>query len=133
MPYSKRDTEYLIEEYTKDPCIETVNRLCVELNKTPKSIISKLSSEGHYVKVGYRDKTGAIPVKKDEIVAEIENVYGCKLSNLSKAPKDTLKLLRDLILEQDKTLNEALSSLADLSETSEIKSSMLRARIRAVD
>jgi len=136
MAYSKKDTKYLTEEYLKlietMPSIEVVNKLCIALNRTPKSIIAKLSKEGVYHKQGYRDKRGAVPIKKSEIVDQISEVFGCTFIGLDKAPKLTLLALLDLVRDQDTTLEEALAALSDVSETSDIKSAMLRSRIKAV-
>jgi hypothetical protein len=133
MAYTKKDTKYLIEEYEKDPGIHTVRKLCIALNRTPKSIIAKLSKEGVYQKQGYRDKTGAIPVKKSDLVADIGEIFGCTLIGLDKAPKQTLKALLEFVRDQDNTLEECLAALSDAAETSHIKSAMLRSRIHAID
>ena len=97
--YSQEDTQYITDEYTKNPSRDTVDRLAVELEKSAKSIIGKLSREGVYQKTEYLTKTGEKPVTKLEIVENIEEVLGCKaLTGLEKAPKTTLKELENAIL-----------------------------------
>ena len=62
--YTPREVEKLIDIYTANPCLETVDKLTVELNKPRKSIIAKLVKEGVYVTRGYRTKTGEVPVTR---------------------------------------------------------------------
>lgn len=96
MNYTKEQTEYLIEEYKKEPTMHTVLCLAEELNKTHKSIIGKLSREGVYERAVYKSKSGELPVTKVEIVSNIAENLGVEtedLSGLEKAPKATLKTL----------------------------------------
>jgi|19_taG_2_1085344.scaffolds.fasta_scaffold00062_2 hypothetical protein len=132
MAYSKRDEKYIVEKYEANPSMDTVNQLCIDLNRTPKSVIAKLSNMGIYEKAGYRTKFGTVPEKKSEIVSDIEKVYDCELPGLDKTPKQTLITLREVVQDQDNTLEEALGALTDLVETSEIKSQMLRTRMRVI-
>ena len=46
MNYTEDQTKYMVDEYTNKPTRITVERLAKELDKTPKSIIGKLSREG---------------------------------------------------------------------------------------
>mgnify|MGYP003323897664 FL=1 len=48
MNYTEDQTKYMVDEYTNKPTRITVERLAKELDKTPKSIIGKLSREGVY-------------------------------------------------------------------------------------
>jgi len=98
----------MIDIYTDNPIIETVNRLSVLLNKPKKSIISKLSKEGVYITIGYRDKRGAMPVTKIAIVREIEDALDTKLPDLDKAPKTTLKALAQSVTEMAILLEDSL-------------------------
>ena len=98
MPYTKKETVMLQEMWKKGVPVE---RLCVKLNKTPKSIIAKLTNLGVYEAQGYKDKTGQTPVMKAQIVSEIESVLGVPLDGLEKAPKLTLKRLADVVCRDD--------------------------------
>jgi hypothetical protein len=91
-------TQYLVNEYVNDPTKATVDRLAQEMEKSPKSIIGKLSREGVYRRSVYKTKTGESPVTKEQLVRDIEDVLGMNhesLTGLEKSPKNILKQLRD--------------------------------------
>ena len=48
MNYNEQTTQYMLEKYTADPTRQTVEDLAVELSRSVKSIIGKLSREGVY-------------------------------------------------------------------------------------
>lgn len=101
MNYSTEQTAYIIQKYEDNPCRETVNALAEELQKTPKSIIGKLSREGVYRRSVYKTKTGESPVTKEQLVRDIEDVLNFSseaLAGLEKAPKLVLKQLRDSLV-----------------------------------
>ncbi len=101
MNYSPEVTAYIIQKYEDNPSRETVNALAEELQKTPKSIIGKLSREGVYRRSVYKTKTGESPVTKEQLVRDIEDVLGFggeALAGLEKAPKLVLKQLRDSLV-----------------------------------
>lgn len=101
MNYSTEQTAYIIQKYEDNPSRETVNALAEELQKTPKSIIGKLSREGVYRRSVYKTKTGESPVTKEQLVRDIEDVLDFSseaLAGLEKAPKLVLKLLRDSLV-----------------------------------
>lgn len=96
--YNEEQTQYLVKEYVNDPTKATVDRLAQEMEKSPKSIIGKLSREGVYRRSVYKTKTGESPVTKEQIVRDIEDVLGINhesLTGLEKSPKNILKQLRD--------------------------------------
>jgi hypothetical protein len=96
MNYTDEQTGYIINEYKKEPTMQTVLCLAEELNKTHKSIIGKLSREGVYERSVYKSKSGEVPVTKTEIVCNIAENLGIEvehLAGLEKAPKSTLKAL----------------------------------------
>lgn len=96
--YNEEQTQYLVNEYVNDPTKATVDRLAQEMDKSPKSIIGKLSREGVYRRSVYKTKTGESPVTKEQIVRDIEDVLGINhesLTGLEKSPKNILKQLRD--------------------------------------
>jgi len=67
-----------------------VKALSVELDRTSRSIIAKLTTMKLYVPKAYRTKTGAKPVRKEAIVRAIEAQVGAELDGLEKATKNTL-------------------------------------------
>ena len=54
MNYTNDQTEYMVEQYKNKPSRITVDRLAKELDKSPKSIIGKLSREGVYRRSVYQ-------------------------------------------------------------------------------
>ena len=97
MNYTQDQTEYMVEQYQKKPSRVTVDRLAKELDKSPKSIIGKLSREGVYRRSVYKTKTGETPVTKLELVEEVAYAFDLNpavLAGLEKAPKNVLKVLK---------------------------------------
>jgi len=109
--YTRKDVDTMIDLYTENPCIEMVNKLSVLLNRPKKSIISKLSKEGVYIKKGYTTKTGETPITKLQLVRSIEDALDTKLPDLDKAPKATLKALSTSVVEQAQLLEDTLEDL----------------------
>ena len=100
MNYNEQTTQYMLEKYTADPTRQTVEDLAVELSRSVKSIIGKLSREGVYRREIYKTKTGELPVTKVEIVSDIADDLGNEvesLSGLEKAPKSALKKLKEAL------------------------------------
>lgn len=96
MNYTPELTEYIKNEYTNNPCRETVDRLSQEIGKSVKSVIGKLSREGVYRREIYKTKTGDDPVTKAEIVETIAESLSIETENLvglEKAPKQVLKVV----------------------------------------
>jgi hypothetical protein len=96
MNYTDEQTTYIVAWYQQSPTMVTVQNLADELNKSPKSIIGKLSREGVYERAIYKNKSGEPPVTKTEICYSIAENLGLEVENLAgleKAPKATLKAL----------------------------------------
>ena len=96
MNYTREQTDYIVGVYESEPTMETVNQLAEELEKSPKSIIGKLSREGVYKRNVYVSKSGCAPVTKVELVTTIAYAPGLepdRLEGLEKAPKQVLLLL----------------------------------------
>ena len=96
MNYTKEQTDYIVGVYQSEPTPETVAELAAELEKSPKSIIGKLSREGVYKRNVYVSKSGCAPVTKVELVTTIAYALGLepdRLEGLEKAPKQVLLLL----------------------------------------
>ena len=91
--YTPEVTQVIVDSYETDPSMDTVRKLAEIHGKTTKSIIGKLSREGVYQKASYVTKTGAKPITKAEIVAQITdqlNLDETAVAGLEKAPKAAL-------------------------------------------
>ena len=97
MNYTREQTDYIVGVYESEPTMETVNELAEELEKSPKSIIGKLSREGVYIAQPRTTKSGEPVVSKSELVSEIANHFGIELPTLVKAGKADLQRLVDAI------------------------------------
>jgi len=98
--YTPEVTQVIVDSYETDPCMDTVRKLAEIHGKTTKSIIGKLSREGVYQKASYTTKTGAKPITKGEIVAQISdqlNLDETAVAGLEKAPKAALVAVRDAV------------------------------------
>ena len=94
--YTQEDVDLMVEEYTKEPNRETVEKLAEQLNKSIKSIIGKLSREGVYKKTVYKTKTGDTPITKKELVQELADYLDIeydRISGLEKSPKADITTL----------------------------------------
>jgi ribosomal protein L10 len=94
--YTQEEVAVMIDRYVANPSRDTVEELAVELNKSIKSIIGKLSREGVYQKAIYKTKTGELPITKAELIVQLADVMdsdSTKLMGLEKAPKQDLKYL----------------------------------------
>jgi hypothetical protein len=98
--YTDKQVLHMVTSYVKQPSRETVDALAVELEKSVKSIIGKLSREGVYQKQVYTTKAGEMPVTKEQLIlglAELFEIDSSKLMGLEKAPKQVIKYLHDTI------------------------------------
>ena len=98
--YAPEVTQAIVTAYTNDPTMSTVRALAESYGKTTKSIIGKLSREGVYQKTTYTTKTGAKPITKAEIVAQITDQLDLdsqSVAGLEKAPKAALVAVRDAV------------------------------------
>ena len=96
MNYTEAQTQYIMEAYTTEPSMKTVERLAEELGKSTKSIIGKLSREGVYERAVYKNKSGISPITKAEICINIAENLGIEIEvlvGLEKSPKGTLQAL----------------------------------------
>lgn len=84
--------------YEANPTRATAEDLAVEFDKPVRSVIAKLSNLGVYKAQARMTKTGAPVVRKEEIVAQIQEQVGIEVPTLSKATKQDLqKLLAALV------------------------------------
>jgi hypothetical protein len=94
--YNEEQTLYMVDKYVEDPRPETVEALALQLGKSSKSIIGKLSREGVYQRAVYTSKTGEAPITKADLVSNIAENLGIEVEDLvglDKSPKATLKAL----------------------------------------
>ena len=96
--YSDADITILTDEYSIEPTRETVDALAERLNKTPRSIIAKLSALGVYHKAERVTKRGEPVIMKAELVAKVQNAIGRELPSLNKMTKVDLQFMIDALV-----------------------------------
>ena len=74
--YSEADIAVLTEEYQLEPTRETVDSLAEQLNKTPRSIIAKLSALGIYQKTERVTKRGEPVLMQAQLVTRVQKAIG---------------------------------------------------------
>lgn len=99
--YTEENEARLKEHYDGEADEETretqIAELADELGKNVKSVRAKLVRMGLYVKKEYKTKTGGKTETKEKIVSDIAEclgVYSDQLSQLDKATKKSLTLIR---------------------------------------
>lgn len=85
-------------EYDLNPTRATVDALAAEFDKTPRSVIAKLSALGLYVKAEKVTKRGEPVVMKAELVERVQNAIGRELPSLSKMTKVDLQFMIDALV-----------------------------------
>ena len=100
--YTAEQTTELVAAYTATPTAETVATFAEKFGKTIKSVVAKLAREGVYQKKEYVSKTGAAPVKKDELANSFQlmfNLTDAEADSLTKANKTALaKILQAYVI-----------------------------------
>ena len=96
--YSDADITIITEEYALEPTRETVDALAERLNKTPRSIIAKLSALGVYQKAERVTKRGEPVVMKAELVEKVQNAIGRELPSLNKMTKVDLQFMIEALV-----------------------------------
>ena len=105
--YTVEQAAELVAAYSANPSSEVVATFAEKFGKTVKSVVAKLSREGVYKAKTYVSKTGAKPVKKDDLANEFQAKFGLTESeadSLTKANKTALaKILNSFkALESEK-------------------------------
>ena len=91
--YTETMVNQMLEVYTSIPTRESVEFLANKFGKSTRSVIAKLSREGIYVPMERKTKSGEPIVRKNELVAQIEEYFNEEMPSLVKATKsDLLKL-----------------------------------------
>ncbi len=83
--YTPEQTAKMVADYVANPTQTTVEMLAVEMGKTVRSVVSKLSREKVYIAKTYETKKGEKPVKKDSMADAIGSIL-----QLSEAETDSL-------------------------------------------
>ena len=96
--YSDADITILTDEYSIEPTRETVDALAERLNKTPRSIIAKLSALGVYQKTERVTKRGEPVIMKAELVTKVQNAIGRELPSLNKMTKVDLQFMIEALV-----------------------------------
>jgi hypothetical protein len=96
--YSDADITILTDEYAIEPTRETVDALAERLNKTPRSIIAKLSALGVYQKTERVTKRGEPVIMKAELVSKVQNAIGRELPSLNKMTKVDLQFMIEALV-----------------------------------
>lgn len=72
--YTNEQTAMMQDKYTALPNRETVEAIAIELGKTVKSVIAKLSRMGIYVRPEYKTKSGDKVIKKDTLIDKLSEL-----------------------------------------------------------
>lgn len=98
--YTPEQTAAMVEAYTNAPTQSTVEALALEMGKTVRSVVAKLSREGVYKKKEYLTKKGEAVIKKDNLADELGMLAGlteAEITSLAKANKTALAKLVALV------------------------------------
>ena len=95
--YTDEMVAQMTEAYVANPTRETVDTIAKDLGKNTRSVIAKLSREGVYVAQPKVTKTGEPVVRKQELVAMLQDHFGVQMPTLVKASKADLQKLVDTL------------------------------------
>lgn len=88
--YTPEQTQKIVQSYQAGMPVEGI---ALEIGKSVRSVVAKLSREGVYKAKSYVSKTGEKPVKKDTVADQIATVIGlteAETESLTKANKTAL-------------------------------------------
>jgi hypothetical protein len=95
--YTAEQEARLVEVYvpsaTQAERVAQVKALAEEMGKSTRSVIAKLTVLKVYVPKEYVTKKNEAPVRKEALVAVVEQMVGTELNGLEKATKATLNAL----------------------------------------
>ena len=95
--YSESMIAELTAQYTANPVRATVDALADKFDKSPRSIIAKLSALGIYQKAERVTKRGEPVVKKEFFVNAVNERLGRELPSVAKMTKVDLQALLELL------------------------------------
>ena len=93
--YTPEQAAKMVEDYTSGVTVEAI---ALEMGKTVRSIVAKLSREKVYKAKTYTTKSGETVVKKDELADKIGAFLGAtesEIESLTKVNKTMLKKILD--------------------------------------
>ena len=96
--YSEAMISEITSQYNANPVRATVDALAEQFDKSPRSIIAKLSALGIYQKAERVTKRGEPVVMKAELVAQVQNALGRELPSLAKMTKPDLQFMIDALV-----------------------------------
>lgn len=108
--YTDAETRHILAVYLENPNRDTVDALAVEMGKTVKSVIGKLSREKVYIKKDYATKRGEKPETKLQMTEHIAGMLqgdANRLETLTKASKQDLLYLKVLVEDLKWELEES--------------------------
>jgi hypothetical protein len=95
--YTPEQTAQMIEDYASGVSVE---QIALDLGKTVRSVVAKLSREKVYKAKTYVSKTGEKPIKKDahaDFIGEALGLTEADTESLTKANKTALAKIADFI------------------------------------
>ena len=95
--YSESMIAEITAKYSADPVRATVDALAAQFDKSPRSIIAKLSALGIYQKAERVTKRGEPVVKKEFFVNAVNERLGRELPSVAKMTKVDLQALLELL------------------------------------
>ena len=95
--YSESMIAEITAKYSADPVRATVDALAVQFDKSPRSIIAKLSALGIYQKAERVTKRGEPVVKKEFFVNAVNERLGRELPSVAKMTKVDLQALLEIL------------------------------------
>ena len=95
--YTDEMISVITEQYSANPVRATVDSLAEKFDKTPRSVIAKLSAIGIYQKVERVTKRGEPVVKKEFFVNAVNERLGRELPSVAKMTKVDLQALLELL------------------------------------
>ena len=96
--YTPEQTASMVADYVANPTQATVDTLALNMGKTVRSVIAKLSREKVYVAKVYATKTGEAVAKKDDLADKLGAIVAgteAEIESLTKVNKTMLKKLLD--------------------------------------
>ena len=95
--YTEEMVATITAEYEANPVRSTVDSLAERFDKSPRSIIAKLSALGIYQKAERVTKRGEPVVKKEFFVNAVNERLGRELPSVAKMTKVDLQALLELL------------------------------------
>jgi len=96
-----------VPEATQEERTAQVKALAIELNKSTRSVIAKLTTLELYVPKVYKTKQGKPVVKKEALVTAIEKIAGKELAGLEKATKKALETILEMVTPEPEAETES--------------------------